>query len=831
MHILTRKWFHAGFLALLILTIQVGCNFPPPTLQSQTTPEITPVSDIQQTMVTFSVTIAESLSAGDSIYITLLDEVTGLAFNPHKYIMQADDSLHYSITLPLYLGKVIKYRYSRAGAAYVDEHLYNDRPVRYRLYHVEGPGTVEDVISTWTGSEYLGPKGRIMGEVVDYTTGEPISNILVTAGGEQAFTLADGTFLLEGLPPGTHTLVFYSLDGSYAIYQQGAVVAADSTTPVSIQLSPTRLVTVIFTITVPSDTPPDAPLRLAGNLSQLGNSYADLSGGVSSLASAMPLLGKLPDGRYMLTLNLPAGAYLEYKYTLGDGLWSSEISSKGAIRLRQLIVPNTSSKENDAIEAWHSDSTNSVRFEVKTPSDTPQNEIVSIQFNPGFGWLEPLPMWPATNSLGESVWRFDLTGPFNDLSSLHCRYCRQYQCGSADDTASVGINPLGHAVNPSSNPGTIKDEVLSWAWLSESNIPASVSDIQVNTRGADFIAGISFQSSYQPSWRPLLSTAISEIQSLAVNWLILNPTWTFTNGSPPILEPSPSQDMLWPEMVSSINSARRLNLNIGIYPAPHFPSQTSAWWQNATRDFPWWVSFFERYSNFILHHATVAANTNASSLILGGDWLNPALPGGLLVDGSPSNVPQDSELRWRGLIQQIRQRYSGTIAWALSYPDGITNPPPFLDAVDQVYILWSAPLASAGQQAALDEMQAQTGSIFDQELLPFQQMIGKPIIIAISYPSIDGGASGCIAVVGGGCLDYDMLSLPNPDIPELVLNLQVQAHAYNAVLSAINQRPWISGYVSMGYYPPAILQDKSTSIHGKPASGVIWYWSQKYLDR
>jgi hypothetical protein len=240
------------------------------------------------------------------------------------------------------------------------------------------------------------------------------------------------------------------------------------------------------------------------------------------------------------------------------------------------------------------------------------------------------------------------------------------------------------------------------------------------------------------------------------------------------------------------------------------------------------VSFFERYSNFILHHASVASSTNASSLILGGDWLDPALPNGLLGDGMPSNVPQDAETRWRDLIKQVRERYSGKIAWALTYPSGTSNPPPFLDQVDQVYIPWSAPLSSQ-PNATLEDMQAQVGSIFDQEILPFQQRIGKPIIIALSYPSIDGGTSGCIAILGGGCLDYDLLNLPNPDIPELAQNLQDQANGYNAVLSAINQRGWISGYVSMGYFPPAILQDKSISIHGKPASGVIWYWSQKYL--
>ena len=331
-----RKVFHACTVSLLILTLLVGCNLPTSNTVTPITPASTKVPEYQQTLVTFDAHLAEPLPAGDSIYLTLLDEVTGLAFNPHKYIMQADDALSYSVTLPFTIGKVIKYRYSREGSITVNEHLYNDRPVRYRLYQVEAPATVQDVISQWTDTAYQGPRGRIMGAAVDASTGEPIPNLLVTAGGEQALTLADGTFLLEGLPPGTHNLVFYALDGSYEIYQQGAVVAADSTTPVSVQLSPARLVAVIFTVKVPADTPPDAPLRLAGNLYQLGNTYADLSGGVSSLASRMPTLGKLADGRYMLTLNLPAGAYIEYKYTLGDGLWSSEVSTSGTIRLRQL---------------------------------------------------------------------------------------------------------------------------------------------------------------------------------------------------------------------------------------------------------------------------------------------------------------------------------------------------------------------------------------------------------------------------------------------------------------------------------------------------------------
>src|SRR4030042_3457933 len=139
---------------------------------------------------------------------------------------------------------------------------------------------------------------------------------------------------------------------------------------------------------------------------------------------------------------------------------------------------------------------------------------------------------------------------------------------------------------------------------------------------------------------------------MKVNCVGLRPTWTFTNASPPILEPFSSQDMLYPDLISSINSAQQQGLNIGIYPTPHFPADMSSWWQIPNRDYYWWVSFFERYSNFILHHASVASTTNAATLILGGDWLDPALPGGHRVDGSSSNVPQDAETRRRGVLFQ-----------------------------------------------------------------------------------------------------------------------------------------------------------------------------------
>ena len=46
---------------------------------------------------------------------------------------------------------------------------------------------------------------------------------------------------------------------------------------------------------------------------------------------------------------------------------------------------------------------------------------------------------------------------------------------------------------------------------------------------------------------------------------------------------------------------------------------------------------------------------------------------------------------------------------------------------------------------------------------------------------------------------------------------------------AINERDWMGGFVSRGYYPPVGLQDASASIHAKPAADVLRYWFPRFL--
>ncbi len=801
---------------LLLLSLLAAC---------QPANKPSPISTLlPETLITFRATLPAPLNPGEALLLTVLDEVSGLAFNPQRYPLTADDDRHYSITLRMALGSTVKYRYQRQGNFTLQEHLPDGRPVHYRLYVIDGPGAVEDIISRWTDTGFTGETGRMPGVVSDAQSGQALPGVLLTAGGAQTFSASDGSFLLEGLAPGLHNLAAYDPSGLHLPYQQGALVAGGAATPAQLTLAPAKLVNVAFVVKIPENTPPEAAIRLAGNLLALGNTFADLTGGMNSAASRMPTLSRLPDGRFNLTLALPAGADIRYKYTLGDGLWSAELGKDGNLRTRQIIVPENGGMIEDSVLSWSSPERGVVNFDVYAPS-TPMEEGVSIQFHPGFSWTEPIPMW----AMGNGRWRFTLSSPLYMLDEIGYRYCRADQCGQADDIQTQGSDsPPRGKIAITAEEQWVQDVIAGWAWQTSPQ-PAVAPNLKVNPRQADFAAGVEFVRYYDATWQPRWPQALQAVKQLNANWVILTPGWSFTRINPPALEYTAGQDLPWGEALQLGEQASLEGLQTAIYPGARFGTESGQWWQTAQRDFAWWISWFDRYQTFALHYADLARRSGSKVLILGGTWLAPALPGGTLADGSPSGVPADAEARWRSLIAAARERFpEGKIFWALSYPQEVKTPPPFADAVDGLYILWSVPLPVSAEAL---EMKTKAGQLLDEDLATMQQTLNKPLWLGLSYPSAKGGAAGCVQTASGDCLSSEYLALLREDVPEIAVDFEEQTRAYRAVFAAVEERPWIGGVISQGFLPSLALQDKSDSVRGKSAGGILWFWFPLWLGK
>ena len=356
--------------------------------------------------------------------------------------------------------------------------------------------------------------------------------------------------------------------------------------------------------------------------------------------------------------------------------------------------------------------------------------------------------------------------------------------------------------------------------------------IEIQLRAEGFINGIQYQQYHHPSITPQFPISFREIDTLGANWLVLTPTWTFTRKSPPVLEAVPGKDISWSDLGSTASKARTFDLNVAYFPTPNFPQSSNEWWSSSPLDFPWWQVWFERYQNFIYTFADKAQQDGVNGLVLGGDWVSPALPGGVLPDGTPSGVPADAEERWREIVAEVRERYQGILFWALpTTKSGITSPS-FIEDLDQVYLLWSIPLSDQPENS-IPQLSATAGEYLDSEVFLLDVSLEMPIVIAASYPSASGSLQGCLMVANGSeensCFEPGYLDPPYPDNPEVIVNLEEQLLAYQALLLAINDRDWIDGFVSTGFYAPAELLDKSTSIHGKPTQTELNTWFNSFL--
>jgi hypothetical protein len=278
-----------------------------------------------------------------------------------------------------------------------------------------------------------------------------------------------------------------------------------------------------------------------------------------------------------------------------------------------------------------------------------------------------------------------------------------------------------------------------------------------------------------------------------------------------------------------VSQARAINLNVALFPQARFLTTADDFWASAPRDAGWWDNWFNHYRAFAVHSADLATQSGAPAVVIGGDWITPALPGGTLSNGTPSGVPADAETRWKNIIAEVRQHFHGTVLFALPYTTtDIAAPVNILTDVDGLYLLWFAKLSDSPTPNKADLL-AEANRLLDENLAPIQQQINKPVIVGLSYPSSTYSATGCIPNGSGGCYDWTALNRPKDDISSVDLDIQQQADIYEAIFNAINSRPWVNGLISRGYFMPVALQDKSASVHGKPAADLLWYWFPRLL--
>jgi hypothetical protein len=739
--------------------------------------------------IVFEAHLPASLNSGEGVLMEVLDEVTGIVLNPERFYMRSKDGQTFSVRVPLAIGSLIRYRYLKSGQNNIIEKDALGNQVQYRLYSVSDPSVVKDFVVNWENNSFTGTTGELSGYIYDQKTEAPLGEILVEINGVRTFTSFDGFYKFENVPLGEYHLTAIHPDGKYKVFQQNAIIAENSITPASFGMIPAKIVNVTFEVTAPENTNKNAVIKILGNTYSLGNTFTELTGGISTLPSRAPSLNKKSDGKYELTLYIPEGTDLRYKYSLGNGLINAEHDANHNIVTRQLIIPAKDITVSDEIASWFSKGSNPVNFIVTAPQNTPINDFVSIQFNP-FVWFDPIPMW----KVGENQWAYTLYSPFEYLNGSQYRFCRNNQCGIADDEVTKGINATGYQLSLTDNqPLTINYRINEWFGLQP--FQYSLQPVSFPSPNSFFIKAFQFQKQYNFNWLSAMKPGFIDMGVSGANWLFFSPTWSFSksNNFPAGLRAG--QDSFAEDITRIKEQASEAGMTLAIYPQMNPDQAIDNYWSSSGLSYNWWQNWFDQYEKFIINYADFSESHGINTLIIGGKSVSPSFPNGVLPNGVFSNSPYDFGDRWTKLIEKIRSRFSGQIGFALPYSSDLGKAPSNISSSDFIYLEMDSSIKELNGQS-LDDLTNRFGSILDKDVYNLYATYQKPVILG---------------------LDFYSLSNTQIDVNE-------QANIYQAILRTCISRPWIYGLVSAGFNPSASVQDSSASIYGKPAMGVLSYY-------
>jgi hypothetical protein len=775
-----------------------GCGANNPSESAATSfPFPTPVPPPQYT-ITFLAHAPADTDANEKVLINILDEITGLALNPTVYEMQPVDSGIWRIQLSFPRGELVQYRYSLEGGAIEADTASN--LIDFRTYLATGNTTVEDTVAHWSGSDFHGTTGIMRGLVRDASTGLGIPGLIVTTAGKRGFTDSTGNFSLSGIATGRQVLVVYDMEGRYKPFVQEAILADGQETPADIKMTPTPTVNITFHVYLPADTPANATVRLVGSLYNLGNTF------LPGLATTMidparaPTLSRLSDGSYGAVINLPVGALIRYKFTLGDGFWNAERGEDGRFALRTLLVPEHDAIFNHSVTTWHSGAQGTVAFATRAPDNTPAVDSVSLQLSPFQGiWMRPIPMWPA----GTNQWTFTLFAPMEWPGQVTYRYCRNGVCGIADDANT------NRQFQPTTAAQMLTDAIGAWAAWADA--PSATLTVPAAAPKSEFRFGAVLASS---AWNPPYEPGIVSLAGLHTGTVVFAPRWYLGANAPlPEMRYLPElASLLRQDLVRQLSLARAAGMQTALSPnLIALSGSTADWWNSAPRNSAWWDVFFKNYGDLVNAYADVAQQTGAQELVIANADLLLALPG-------QPNTPADADVRWRVLARNARQHFSGKLAVELPLTDKLGATPTFLDEVDEVFIRVSGSLVV--ESDSQDAWKERAAALLDGQLADVRKA-NKPIIIEAAYASAGGADAGCPQGADNACLLLEALEPGSATSLGLAPNFDAQTRAYMALLAASVERDWISGFFTWGYFAPVALRDGSVSIHGKPVEALL----------
>jgi hypothetical protein len=260
--------------------------------------------------------------------------------------------------------------------------------------------------------------------------------------------------------------------------------------------------------------------------------------------------------------------------------------------------------------------------------------------------------------------------------------------------------------------------------------------------------------------------------------------WFMDGPSSSTLAPDPVRTPTDASILHAATVARANGLQVTL--KPQIAIRTGSWIGGAHPADS--AAFWAGYRTMLLHYADLAQQAGAT----------------LLVIGTEMSTLSGDDARWRALIAELRQHFSGRLTYAANYDE--FERVPFWDALDYVGIDAYFPLADASDPApATAELAAawqKRGYL--TRIAAVAARVEKPVLFTeIGYR----GGHATAAHPG----DFDA-----PDTTDM----QAQARAYQAFYDAVAKQPWMAGAYWWEVSPDRWWAQDYNPL-GKPAEQVI----------
>jgi len=281
---------------------------------------------------------------------------------------------------------------------------------------------------------------------------------------------------------------------------------------------------------------------------------------------------------------------------------------------------------------------------------------------------------------------------------------------------------------------------------------------------------------------PASAEALRDLKKLGVNWISIMP-FGFHRGTPEIRF---GGDRVWETDESLVAVTKQAHeLGIKVLLKPHL-------WGRGELDMrAWtdaeWATWFEQYTRFIEHYATIARDAKVDAFSIGNE----------------QKIASSREAQWRRIIARVRSIYRGPLTYGANFDEVFDVR--FWDALDFIGVSAYFPLTDERTPTRAALVRAWQPIV--AKLAKLSKETKRAIVFTeIGYRSSDGAA-------------WRQWEIPG-DVPP---NPDAQRAAYEAFFEAVWPQPWLAGAYPWKWYsyPDHVRHPNDYELEGKPAEEVV----------